>query len=70
MVRRLILRRVEDTHARRRRRGPLSGPELTWLRYLGRDLGVMTPKPTDTDLGQALPQEPVGAWLDSAKFPT
>jgi len=71
-VRRVVLRRVEDTpmpdgdSVR-----PLSGPELTSLRFLSRDL---EPRPVSEgapeEVANNLPQEPVGAWLDSAKFPT
>ncbi|CAN5825156.1 hypothetical protein BH23PLA1_BH23PLA1_28580 [soil metagenome] len=82
-VRRFLLRRPEDPWNPRdpNPRMMLSGPDLSWVRYLGRDLGVEAlasdPEQT-TGRGQpapivddsATPQAPVAAWLDSAQMPS
>ncbi len=83
LVRRLLLRRPEDpwNPAEPNPRVMLSGPDLSWVRYLGRDLGSQTldsdPEQT-TGRGQpapivddgATPQAPVAAWLDSSQMPS
>jgi hypothetical protein len=49
LVRRVILRRPEDYHIRTPSRSPvfvpLSGPDLTWVRLLSRDLGSTANRP-------------------------
>ena len=68
-VRRVVLRRREevataDDDCFR----PLGGPDLSWVRYLSRDLDAKAPAAPDQT--ERLPQEPVAAWLDAAAFPT
>lgn len=71
-VRRVILRRPEEPRAAGNERtayGMLSGPELTWVRFLGRDLGARDPgvDPNAAQQGDApMPNAPVAAWLDTA----
>lgn len=77
MVQRLLLRRPEEIRNDNRRRF-LSGPELTWVRYAGRDLGGPSSNdPTGAQStrnpaleGEPSPSQPVAAWLDSAEAPT
>ncbi len=79
LVRRLLLRRPEEvwgTSGNRPAYQPLSGPELTWTRFLTRDLGA-TPVTSDTDPNQpTIPGDlvfsnaPVSAWLDNGTIPS
>lgn len=73
LVRRLVLRRPEETrgddalapHASQL----LSGPELSWVRYVARDLGASAPKNVhDQEMpGETVPSAaPVAAWSGSA----
>jgi hypothetical protein len=74
LVRRLVLRRPEETWTELERRqklyGFLGGPKLTWFRLLGRDLdAVAPPAPADQQplVGELpLPTDPVAAWLDTS----
>ncbi len=71
LVRRVILRRVEEEKTDggndHRIYRFLSGPDLTWVRYMTRDYGAtLVPPPEDeTEPNSPLRHEPVGAWLDS-----
>lgn len=79
LIRRLLLRRPEETWGGTERMGfqLLSGPELSWVRYAARDLDA---RAVDTDRdpnfsplpGDPVPSlDPVAAWLDSASlFPS
>ena len=72
LVRRVILRRPEeswsDTEAHKKSYHFLSGPELSWFRLLGRDLGSYSsgPPPDATPGDQIFSQAPVAAWNDVA----
>lgn len=75
LVRRVMLRRVEEAptpSADRRDYAFLSGPELTWVRLLGRDLGA-TYEPSSSEPAEPndpIRREPVAAWLDTtSKLP-
>ena len=69
LVRRVLLRRVEEgTNSDNERRtfGFLGGPDLTWVRLMGRDLGVeaiVDPNPEDPDSPSS--PMPVAAWIDT-----
>ncbi len=73
-LRRLVLRRAEETWGgddrTRRAFQLLSGPQLSWVRYVARDLGASAAD-TDQDPTQVIPGElvaspaPVAAWSDS-----
>jgi hypothetical protein len=75
LVRRVVFRRPEETWARveDQRRGyqPLGGPRLSWLRLLGRDLGVTAAgnegDPNDVPVPGEVTysKEPVAAWIDT-----
>ena len=73
LIRRVVLRRPEEIwgETERKQLGNrfLSGPELSWFRLLGRDLGASPPQlPADqqpTSIEIAVPQQPVAAWLDT-----
>ena len=94
MVRRVVLRRPEELMTSPMaydpnglvvppRYEPLTGPDLTTVRYLSRDLGAPTRVALDEDGKAAGPstaygtniagvtpyQVPVGEWLDSAELP-
>jgi len=67
-VRRVVLRRREEVlTADEGGFRPLAGPDLSWVRYLSRDLNAGVPA---SDHPERLPQEPVAAWLDTAGFPS
>ena len=74
LVRRLLLRRPEETWSGGDRSAfqVLSGPQLSWVRYVARDLGAhATEVGADPELptlaGELTPPtEPVAAWSDSA----
>ena len=89
-IRRVVLRRPKETLVetiRKRDNGQidpahfanLTGPDLTGVRYLSRDLGAPTRKPAGSDdsIGyivngyntQGQTEVPVGEWLDSAVLP-
>jgi len=82
-VRRFLLRRREDpwTPGQPGDNSMLGGPDLTWVRYAGRDLGVGQGRaPGDgrsnyrpdgpSEPGKIeLPTTPVAAWLDDATLP-
>ncbi|MDB5350842.1 MAG: hypothetical protein JWN86_2089 [Planctomycetota bacterium] len=69
LVRRVFLRRVEEPQnpgTDRRIYGFLSGPELTWFRLIGRDLGAQSVPDVDPgDPNNPIRHEPVAAWLDT-----
>jgi hypothetical protein len=75
LVRRVILRRPEEFWAPDKQAfGMLSGRDLTWVRYLARDLeppGMTGSNPTQPDVvGDVVPVgDPVGAWLDGSRLP-
>ena len=70
-VRRVVLRRREEVlTADEEGFRPLGGPDLSWVRYLSRDLDAKEPGASDAIEAAKLPQEPVAAWLDSAGFPS
>ncbi len=73
LIRRVLLRRPEEIWGGSERKvyQLLSGPELSWVRLLGRDLGAR-PVETDSDPnatylpGDLVPSTaPVAAWLDT-----
>ena len=69
LIRRVVLRRPEEdwTETDRKQKAYrfLSGPELSWFRLLGRDLGAHA-IPTEASPGDtAMPDAPVAAWLDT-----
>ncbi|HEX8202028.1 MAG TPA: hypothetical protein VF590_16250, partial [Isosphaeraceae bacterium] len=82
LVRRLVLRRPEDpTPPSPDQDDPgsmLAGPDLSWVRFLGRDLGAvgvgtgpdpaLPPGYPGSTLN--LPDAPVAAWLDNAALPS
>jgi hypothetical protein len=51
----------------------LTGPDLTWLRFLSRDLGAEAGAPTksvDANTGEVeLPRDPVAEWTDRTRLP-
>ena len=68
-VRRVVLRRREEVlTADEDGFRPLAGPDLTWVRYLSRDLDAK--EPGEPDPNDKLPRAPVAAWLDSAGIPS
>jgi hypothetical protein len=75
LVRRVILRRPEEAwDSGRQAFGMLSGRELSWVRYVGRDLGAQhtqSANPPQADVsGEVAPNnDPVAAWLDSSRLP-
>ncbi len=73
MVRRIILRRPEE-HWHEDHYVMLPAPSLSWVRYLGRDLGPPSLRREEDETaipGEVLPStESLGAWLDGATFPT
>jgi hypothetical protein len=81
-VRRVLMRRVEDNWNPRdaQDREMLSGPALSWVRYVARDLGAPAVSgdpefaggspPVPGSLESGLPMEPVAAWLDDAAMPS
>ncbi len=79
LIRRLLLRRPEEVWGGSERRAfqLLGGPQLSWVRYVARDLNAQS-VPTDRDEnltplpGDLTPSlEPVAAWLDTAsEFPS
>jgi hypothetical protein len=76
LVRRAVLRRPEELTTNGGRRF-LSGPELSWVRYLGRDMGAPTPGESTAVRNQNIargeaesgPLNPVAAWLDASETP-
>jgi hypothetical protein len=50
----------------------LSGPELSWVRYVARDLGaVSSPSPSRPATAEpVLPRDPVAEWNDASLFPS
>ncbi|MEO6809459.1 MAG: hypothetical protein ABI353_10160, partial [Isosphaeraceae bacterium] len=70
-VRRVVLRRSEEVLGsgadKRFQYAALGGPDLTWVRYLARDLGVGQSATSAAPSGDlALPTTPVAAWNDTA----
>jgi len=76
-MRRVVLRRPEEPNWDSVRRGypMLGGPDLTWLRYLGRDLGapaLAEPRDAASALSSTdivPPRLPVASWLDVSEIP-
>lgn len=80
-VRRVVLRRPEDltSSSHDAPRAFLSGKQLSWVRYIARDLG--SPVPTGNEAAPpnrsftprtneiVVPTDPVAAWLDDAEVP-
>ena len=69
-VRRVILRRPEERELGQNQANKawtfLAGPELSWVRFLGRDLNVPVTSSTPEAGDLALPTTPVAAWVDTA----
>jgi hypothetical protein len=74
LVRRVVFRRPEESwDGSRQVFGMLSGRELSWVRYVGRDLGavsVVDPNAQPSISGEvnAVP-DPVAAWMDNSALP-
>ncbi len=75
LLRRVVLRRPLESWFYTGGRGvyrPLSGPELSWVRYVARDLGAEAAgneeNPTEGNLSGELPlsNRPTAAWLDAS----
>jgi hypothetical protein len=78
LIRRLILRRPEerkDYAGNRWTYSMLNGPQLSWLRYLARDLNARPlddnsePASTGVRVEVPLPSDQVAAWTDTAALP-
>lgn len=74
LVRRVLFRRPEENWVRedeRRYYRPLGGPDVSWVRYLSRDLGVAPAGNEDNPDGAAIPgdlplsSQPTAAWIDT-----